>query len=439
MATKSKIVGVLDEIDFPDVKDSIQQVLNSALIFVSDAAFFFQVSLIKRERTPGIEVPNLMTVRWCVRTPDSISNPQVEPIVSGKEPITYESGKSLLWDVIDAETKQKSFEWLDMYKTERFFDEGPPPPHVKRIYLANIKKAPEYKAIAVVSNPYLSSILVPIWVSRIRQSPLTKSVSDQLAGVLSLDSSLWPDKFLEASKKPPIRLVCSLTELVGRMIEAIDLAYYDFLAGDEGVLSSAFYFKKILQLITEDGEDLVLAYCDLNNFKSINDEEGHEEGNKVLSRFGAEVVQMCYNNDQTQGRLWLCRFGGDEFGLLAKGVNPKEFQSWLRDNLLKEFYLCKDKRHFITPSVGLASWRKVGEKDSPFAAAEKFRGIADDAMYASKKIYKDFNKQLAVILYDISGEQIKAIKEKRDLRNLLKSNPNGVKREGSDKIVKEGK
>jgi len=62
---------------------------------------------------------------------------------------------------------------------------------------------------------------------------------------------------------------------------------------------------------------LLLAYLDLDGFKSINDRYGHEAGDRVLEGFGAEGRAMLRSED------CFGRVGGDEFAVLMPLVSSK--------------------------------------------------------------------------------------------------------------------
>lgn len=62
---------------------------------------------------------------------------------------------------------------------------------------------------------------------------------------------------------------------------------------------------------------VVLLFCDLDLFKSINDRYGHETGDQFLRALGTRLAEL----GRGPGRV-LARFGGDEFVLLAELANP---------------------------------------------------------------------------------------------------------------------
>ena len=71
-----------------------------------------------------------------------------------------------------------------------------------------------------------------------------------------------------------------------------------------------------LALAREEGRDMALLMCDLDWFKRINDEHGHEAGDRVLALF-ADVLRARVR----QGDL-CARIGGEEFVVLAADLGP---------------------------------------------------------------------------------------------------------------------
>lgn len=61
------------------------------------------------------------------------------------------------------------------------------------------------------------------------------------------------------------------------------------------------------------GGPLALVLLDLDGFKAINDEQGHQEGDRVLRRVGL-VLKRAVRGDELCGRI-----GGDEFALVLSG------------------------------------------------------------------------------------------------------------------------
>ena len=62
-------------------------------------------------------------------------------------------------------------------------------------------------------------------------------------------------------------------------------------------------------------EGALLIFFDLNDFKKINDEHGHQAGDECLARFATELAQCFRPSDA------VIRYGGDEFLVVATGVS----------------------------------------------------------------------------------------------------------------------
>ena len=68
------------------------------------------------------------------------------------------------------------------------------------------------------------------------------------------------------------------------------------------------------------GVPVSLVVCDLNGLKRINDDQGHEAGDRALIRFSGLLTAVA---DQLPGAL-AARLGGDEFCIVAPGIAGDE-------------------------------------------------------------------------------------------------------------------
>lgn len=125
--------------------------------------------------------------------------------------------------------------------------------------------------------------------------------------------------------------------------------------------------------------DTVLLLADLDNFKEVNDQYGHEEGDKVLIAFAGMLQQIFPAAN-------LFRLGGDEFAILLHGVSDSGKTRQCAEQLLAGFEE-KVARKFshtnISVSIGIAM--DNGNDDN---FGELFKK-ADMALYESKKAGKN--------------------------------------------------
>ncbi len=154
------------------------------------------------------------------------------------------------------------------------------------------------------------------------------------------------------------------------------LSFRDYLTG----LGNRSYYEELLGSMKataqRENRSFSVVLLDLDNFKNVNDDHGHTEGDRVLQEFAKILTGAVRTNDH------VFRFGGDEFVLLlahADHLNPslvagRILQSTLDNDLMN--------KHCVTASIGITNWRAG---DSNAMLTER----ADNALYKSKKAGKN--------------------------------------------------
>lgn len=120
-----------------------------------------------------------------------------------------------------------------------------------------------------------------------------------------------------------------------------------------------------------------LAYLDLDNFKTINDQFGHQAGDEVL-QFIASTVRQSLRKVDT-----LARLGGDEFAILLPETNHRAAQGALlkvREAILSQL---PPQYSIVTVSIGVVSFEHP--PDSPEVMLQQ----ADNLMYQVKAAGKN--------------------------------------------------
>lgn len=107
---------------------------------------------------------------------------------------------------------------------------------------------------------------------------------------------------------------------------------------------------------------------DLNGLKTVNDEDGHEAGDKMLIRASELLKKAFYNED-------VFRTGGDEFIVILEDISREVF-----DRKLRRFHEAAEKYQDTSFAMG-ACW-----SDGSDEITEVFR-IADQNMYEDKEAY----------------------------------------------------
>lgn len=122
---------------------------------------------------------------------------------------------------------------------------------------------------------------------------------------------------------------------------------------------------------------MALLLADLDNFKEVNDQHGHDEGDRVLVAFSGLLQQLFPAEN-------LFRVGGDEFAIILPQVEGVDRPKQCAEQLLSGFaakVALKFPHTNISVSIGVA----VDAGDGDFG--ELFKK-ADMALYGSKKAGK---------------------------------------------------
>jgi diguanylate cyclase (GGDEF)-like protein/PAS domain S-box-containing protein len=123
-------------------------------------------------------------------------------------------------------------------------------------------------------------------------------------------------------------------------------------------------------------KDLLLVFVDLDDFKSINDNHGHQVGDQALVET-AEILRTTFRESDV-----LARLGGDEFVALAM-FSPEETDDIIETRLhqtLAEHNGRPSRRYTLSISTGMARF----DARSVQSLAE-LMAIADDALYEKKR------------------------------------------------------
>lgn len=141
------------------------------------------------------------------------------------------------------------------------------------------------------------------------------------------------------------------------------------------------YFNQSLDLEIKKskvtGNPLSLIIFDLDKFKNLNDNYGHDAGDFVLK----EMAQVIRSNGVREGDVF-ARYGGEEFCILLPKTNIKnafEIAERLRKTLENHHFIYDGKRLPVTASVGVADYRL-----GVLTGVDLFKR-ADQAVYKSKE------------------------------------------------------
>ena len=146
-----------------------------------------------------------------------------------------------------------------------------------------------------------------------------------------------------------------------------------------GLPNRALFYDRLehgLEQAKRHSWNLAVMFLDLDKFKQINDEYGHDIGDKVLLTIAERLKQNTRSDDT------ICRLGGDEFlYLLMEAKNEREVTKIIK-KLIKVLELpCNDigQNLVVKLSIGISMFPKNADN------SEDLIKSADAAMYAAKQ------------------------------------------------------
>lgn len=154
-------------------------------------------------------------------------------------------------------------------------------------------------------------------------------------------------------------------------------AQYDHLTGALNRSAMKDRLSHAMSRSERNGNKIALYFIDLNDFKKINDQYGHEAGDTLLRNI-SKNLQSCLRNTDT-----VCRYGGDEFIIIIEDIKGPAHLETIRETIqtaIKEPILI-DRGVSISPraSVGMALYPDDALDEENLIRA------ADQEMYSEKK------------------------------------------------------
>lgn len=130
--------------------------------------------------------------------------------------------------------------------------------------------------------------------------------------------------------------------------------------------------ERMLDRAQRDHDTLMVAFVDLDGFKSINDRHGHEAGDVFLCQIARKLADSIRANDL------IARYGGDEFVIVTGAGDADSFGRRIEQATVGRFKTQQAEIDYAGASVGVAV--ASGEDSTALALLSR----ADGAMYASK-------------------------------------------------------
>ncbi len=153
------------------------------------------------------------------------------------------------------------------------------------------------------------------------------------------------------------------------------LAHHDPLTGLRNRLGFENHMKEALIRAGLRQQDLGLMMLDLDGFKTINDQYGHDVGDALLKVVGRRLLKGVRSTDT------VARLGGDEFVILLENIHSTEELQKIAEGIVHSFdetVALGQVKLSIGISIGIAKYPRNG-RDQPSLIKS-----ADQAMYHAK-------------------------------------------------------
>ncbi|ADO78172.1 sensor domain-containing diguanylate cyclase [Halanaerobium praevalens] len=219
-----------------------------------------------------------------------------------------------------------------------------------------------------------------------------KSITYEEELNLPAGKRIWLTSLTPVIKEQKVtHLVGSSKDITARKKLELQLekqANYDNLTG---LVNRKLFFEILAETIKNQQENdnkFSLIFLDLDHFKAINDNYGHDVGDDVLITVGQRLLNAVRQSDT------VARMGGDEFTIILRNLAAKKDAQKIIEKIhksLKEVIKLKGKEYQIGSSIGAVIYPEDGQ------AIEDLMRKADLTMYEvknkNKGCFKFFEKE----------------------------------------------
>jgi len=154
------------------------------------------------------------------------------------------------------------------------------------------------------------------------------------------------------------------------------LAHYDSLTNIPNRILFRDRLEHAILLAERESASFSLMFIDLNGFKQVNDNFGHDAGDEII-KICAQRLNSCLRRSDAVARM-----GGDEFTLLLQNMENNRDVALIAEKVIQAISqpsIIKGYEVVVGCSIGIASYPQAGRD------AETLLKHADMAMYKAKQ------------------------------------------------------
>lgn len=193
-------------------------------------------------------------------------------------------------------------------------------------------------------------------------------------------SPIWVHLQGSPLKERPDEVLWMMTDVSAQHLykEQVEhIAFHDALTGLPNRLLLADRVQQALAIAKRSGNQVAVAYIDLDGFKGVNDVHGHAAGDALLKEVARRVSDTLRAGDT------VARIGGDEFVALLCELDDAALCDHILERVLKSICapvgLPGGAEVTVAGSIGVALFPEHADDPSTLLAA------ADAAMYEAKR------------------------------------------------------
>jgi diguanylate cyclase (GGDEF)-like protein len=135
---------------------------------------------------------------------------------------------------------------------------------------------------------------------------------------------------------------------------------------------------------------VAVVMIDLDHFKKINDQYGHQAGDYVLEKLGSIITDYVRSSDLP------CRFGGEEFSILLPNTAESgglKFASRLRELIEETEFTFQKKNIPVTASMGVCEYQEGIDAKGLIENADKALYLAKESGRNLVLTYSDYLRE----------------------------------------------
>lgn len=233
-------------------------------------------------------------------------------------------------------------------------------------------------------NPYADLFSKEVCIQLIRQLEQFKTKSDSLLR----EKDAIVNELIE-SKKLLEKYSNNLEEMVEQRTEILKwLSITDPLTG----LYNRRYFIEQIELEFKRAKrynrDLSLLMLDIDHFKSVNDNYGHQVGDIVLRKISSIIINQLRDSDLA------FRYGGEEFMVILPETKPDDAMNVakrMKQEIMETEHSYRNMAFKVTASIGIVSIKDM---------LGKFETVDDIIKKVDDNLYKAKNSGRNTIIYE---------------------------------------